>query len=184
MAESTPSAQEEPPLRVVFVCWGNICRSPMAERVAERAAAEAGVDRVEFSSAATSTEELCEPMDWRAAAVLSERGYRHDHHRAHQITANEIAEADLVIAMEDIHVRKMLAIAPGSTNISLLTDHDPGAEPGSGVPDPWYGSPAGFYGTLDAIEAAMPAILERVRELQNSTPADAVSDLPRKSDAR
>ncbi|HZA30754.1 MAG TPA: low molecular weight protein-tyrosine-phosphatase [Propionibacteriaceae bacterium] len=169
---------------MVFVCWGNICRSPMAERVAEHAAAEAGVHRVEFSSAATSTEELGQPMDWRAAAVLSERGYRHDHHRAHQITANEIVGADLVIAMEDIHVRKMLAIAPGSTNISLLTDYDPGAEPGSGVPDPWYGSPAGFYGTLDAIEAAMPAILERIRELQSTPPAALASDRPRQSDGR
>ena len=184
MTETTASAQEERPVRVVFVCWGNICRSPMAERVAEHAAAEAGVHRVEFSSAATSTEELGEPMDWRAAAVLSERGYRHDHHRAHQITANEIVGADLVIAMEDIHVRKMLAIAPGSTNISLLTDYDPGAEPGSGVPDPWYGSPAGFYGTLDAIEAAMPAILERIRELQSTPPAALASDRPRQSDGR
>jgi protein-tyrosine phosphatase len=183
VAEPTASTLEEPAVRVVFVCWGNICRSPMAERVAERAAAEAGVNRVEFSSAATSTEELGEPMDWRAAAVLSERGYRHDHHRAHQITANEIAEADLVIAMEDIHLRKMLAIAPGSTNISLLTDYDPGAEPGSGVPDPWYGSPAGFYGTLDAIEAAMPAILERIRELQSPPSAAPARDEPRTSAA-
>src|SRR4029450_4223254 len=110
---------------------------------------------IEFSSAATSTEELGEPMDRRAAAVLSERGYRHDGPRARQIGAAEIADADLVIAMEDIHVRKMLAVSPGSTNISLLTDYDPSAQPGSAVPDPWYGSPAGFYGTLNAIEAAM-----------------------------
>jgi low molecular weight protein-tyrosine phosphatase len=156
----------------------------MAERVAERAAAEAGLHRVEFSSAATSTEELGEPMDERAAAVLSERSYRHDDHRAHQITAREMADADLVIAMEDIHVRKMLAIAPGSTNISLLTDYDPDAEPGSGVPDPWYGSPAGFYGTLNAIEAAMPGILQRIRELQGTAPATLASDKARKSHAR
>jgi len=184
VAEPAASAHEEPPVRVLFVCWGNICRSPMAERVAERAAAEAGLNRVEFSSAATSTEELGEPMDWRAAAVLSERGYRDDHHRAHQISAQEIAEADFVIAMEDIHVHKMLAVAPGSTNISLLTDYDPGAEPGSGVPDPWYGSPAGFYNTLDAIEAAMPAIVERIRELQSTAPRRPGRDEPSKSDAR
>ena len=68
--------------------------------------------------------------------------------------------------MEDIHIRKMLAMAPGSTNLSLLTDYDPAAEPGSGVPDPWYGTPAGFYGTLAAVEAAMPGVLDRVRELR------------------
>ena len=152
-------------LKVVFVCWGNICRSPMAERVAQRAAEEAGLTGVRFTSAATSTEELGAPMDDRAAAVLTERGYTTDHHRAHQITRDEIESADLVIAMEDIHIRKMLALAPGSTNLSLLTDYDPAAEPGSGVPDPWYGTPAGFYGTLEAVEAAIPGVLDRVREL-------------------
>ena len=153
-------------LNVVFVCWGNICRSPMAERVAQRAAEQAGLTGVRFTSAATSTEELGSPIDPRAAAVLTERGYSTDHHRAHQITRAEIELADLVIAMEDIHVRKMLAMAPGSTNLSLLTDYDPDAEPGSGVPDPWYGTPAGFYGTLQTIEAAMPGVLDRVRELR------------------
>ena len=159
------------PVRVVFVCWGNICRSPIAERVAERVAADTGIDGIEFTSAATSTEELTNPMDRRAAAVLREHGYRHDHHRAHQITRSEIEGADLVIAMEDIHVRKMLAIAPGATNISLLTDYDPAAEPGSGVPDPWYGTAAGFSGTLSAIEAAIPGVLDRASALRDARSA-------------
>ena len=153
-------------LKVVFVCWGNICRSPMAERVAQRTAEEAGLTGVRFTSAATSTEELGSPIDSSAAAVLRKRGYTTDHHRAHQITREEIDSADLVIAMEDIHIAKLLAMAPGATNLSLLTDYDPAAEPGSGVPDPWYGTPAGFYGTLEAVEAAMPGVLDRVRELR------------------
>ena len=140
----------------------------MAERVAERAAADAGLSGIEFTSAATSTEELGEPMDRRATAVLREKGYRTGDHRAHRISAAEIAAADLVIAMEPIHLTKMTALAPGSSNLSLLTDYDPAAEPGSGVPDPWYGTPAGFYGTLEAIEQAMPGVLDRVRELQSS----------------
>jgi len=156
------------PIKVVFVCWGNICRSPMAERVAERAAQDAGLTGVEFTSAATSREELGEPMDRRAAAVLRERGYRADSHRAHQITADEIGSADLVVAMEDIHLTKMTAISPGASNLSLLSEFDPDAEPGSGVPDPWYGTPAGFYGTLAAIESAMPGVLDRVRNLQTA----------------
>jgi protein-tyrosine phosphatase len=160
------AADRSDPIRVVFVCWGNICRSPIAERVAEHAAAQEGLDGVEFTSGATSTEELGNPMDERAAAVLRAHGYRHDRHRAHQVTRSEIESADLVIAMEDIHVQKMTAIAPGATNVSLLTDYDPDAEPGSGVPDPWYGSAAGFYGTLSAIEAAIPGVLDRVRQLQ------------------
>ncbi|WP_375424536.1 low molecular weight protein-tyrosine-phosphatase [uncultured Friedmanniella sp.] len=151
------------PARVVFVCWGNICRSPIAERVAERQAADAGLTGVAFSSAATSTEELGQPMDRRAAAVLRAHGYRSEAHRAHQIDAAEIETADLVVAMEDIHVRRMLAMAPGATNLSLLTDYDPDAEPGSGVPDPWYGTAAGFEDTLATVEAAMPGLLRLVR---------------------
>jgi protein-tyrosine phosphatase len=161
----TGAAVSEPELRVVFVCWGNICRSPMAERVAQRMAEQQGLNGVEFSSAATSTEELGEPMDPRASAVLREYGYPTDGHRARRISRTEIEAADLVIAMEDIHIRKMLAVAPGAPNLSLLSEYDAAAEPGSGVPDPWYGTPAGFYGTLDAIEAAMPGVLDRVRGL-------------------
>jgi protein-tyrosine phosphatase len=141
----------------------------MAERVAERMAEEQGLSGVRFSSAATSTEELGEPIDPRAVVVLREHGYRTNGHRARRITRAEIEAADLVIAMEDIHVRKMLAIAPGATNLSLLSEYDPAAEPGSGVPDPWYGTPAGFYGTLEAIEAAIPGVLDLVRELQVGT---------------
>ena len=70
VAEESTSRQ----IRVVFVCLGNICRSPMAERVAERAAADAGLTNVEFSSAGTISEEFDDPMDRRAAAVL--RGAR------------------------------------------------------------------------------------------------------------
>jgi protein-tyrosine phosphatase len=141
----------------------------MAERVAERMADEQGLSGVAFTSAATSSEELGQPIDRRAAGVLREHGYRTNGHRAHRITRAEIEAADLVIAMEDIHVRKMLAIAPGASNLSLLSEYDPAAEPGSGIPDPWYGTPAGFYGTLDAVEAAMPGVLDRVRELQQNS---------------
>jgi protein-tyrosine phosphatase len=153
-------------LSVVFVCWGNICRSPMAERVAEKQAADAGLSGVRFTSAATSSEELGAPMDPRAARVLKRHGYRSDLHTAHRITAQEIRDADLVLAMEDVHVSKMMGVAPEADNVALLTDFDPDAEPGSGVPDPWYGEADGFEDTLATIEAAMPGVLDRVRELQ------------------
>ena len=158
-------AERTEPVKVVFVCWGNICRSPIAERVAERMAADEGLTGVQFTSAATSREELGAPMDRRAAAVLRDRGYREEGHVAHQIDAAEIEAADLVVAMEDIHVQKMLAMDPGATNLHLLTDYDPAASPGAGVPDPWYGSPAGFHDTLATVEAAMPGVLDEVRRL-------------------
>jgi protein-tyrosine phosphatase len=157
------------PVKVVFVCWGNICRSPMAERVAEKMAADEGLSGIEFTSAATSRDDLGAPIDRRAAAVLRERGYRGDGHTAHQITRDEIENADMVIAMEDIHVTRMMGLAPEARNVSLLTDYDPDAAPGSGVPDPWYGTADGFYDTLAAVEAAMPGVLDRVRELQEES---------------
>ncbi len=154
------------PVRVVFVCWGNICRSPIAERVARRRAVEAGLTDVVFTSAATSSEEIGAPMDRRAAAVLRDRGYDAEGHVAHRVDTAEIRGADLVVAMEDLHVDRMRRLVPDAENLSLLSDHDPAATPGSGVPDPWYGTPEGFYDTLSAIEAAMPGLLDRVRELQ------------------
>jgi protein-tyrosine phosphatase len=156
------------PIRVVFVCLGNICRSPMAERVAERAAADAGLTNVEFSSAGTISEKFDDPMDRRAAAVLEERGYRIHDHIASRITAAQLESADLVVAMEDSHVRSVLKLATDPSKVSLLTDFDPAAEPGSGVPDPWFGTDTGFYDTLAAIEAAMPGLLDRIRILQTS----------------
>jgi protein-tyrosine phosphatase len=156
------------PLRVVFVCLGNICRSPIAERVAERAAADAGITGVEFSSAGTISEEYDDPMDRRAAAVLKEHGYRYADHRARRITAAQIESADLVVAMEDVHLRSVRKLSADPSKVCLLTEFDPLAAPGSGVPDPWFGSAAGFSDTLTAIEAAMPGLLDRIRELQNA----------------
>lgn len=147
---------------VVFVCWGNICRSPMAERVAERLAADRGILDLTFASAATSREELGAPMDDRAAAILRRHGYRAGDHTAHQITAAEIADAELVLAMENIHLAKMHAIAPGADNLRLLTDFDPEADPGHGIPDPWYGPASGFERTLASVEAAMPGLLDHL----------------------
>ena len=121
------------PTSVVFVCWGNICRSPMAERVARRQAADAGLDGVTFTSAGVSAEESGNPIDSRARAVLTRHGYEASGHHAHQITASEIAEADLVIGLEPLHLDRMRSLAPGANNLALLTDFDPDAPPGSGV---------------------------------------------------
>jgi len=134
----------------------------MAERVVERMAVDAGLDAT-FSSAATSTEELGNPMDRRAARALEARGYRSSQHRAHQITAGEIRRADLVVAMEQIHIDKMRRLVPDADNLALMTDFDPAATPGSGIEDPWYGPDSGFNATLDELERAMPGLLDWIR---------------------
>ncbi|OYO12725.1 low molecular weight phosphatase family protein [Enemella evansiae] len=155
------------PIRVDFVCWGNICRSPMAERVAEAYAEREGLTDVEFSSSGVSSEELGNPMDPRAAQWLRENGYRADDHTAHQVTREEIDGADLVVAMEDLHVDRMRRLRPEHPEkLRLLTDFDPDAEPGSGVPDPWYGDADGFGDTLASIEAAMPGVFAEIARIR------------------
>lgn len=145
--------------QVIFVCLGNICRSPMAERLAEQAAQKAGVNAV-FTSAGVSDEEAGNPIDSRAKQVLAEAGCRIDNHQAHKITAAEILAADLVIAVEAYQKERMQSMAPSATHIRLLTDFDPDAAPGSPVPDPWYGGINGFYETLNSINSALPMIIE------------------------
>lgn len=153
-------------MKVVFVCHGSICRSPMAERVARSFADEQGLD-VEFSSAGVSTEELGNPIDPRAREVLDEAGYDSSKHRAHQITADEIRGADLVLAAEEHHLDRMRRLAPEARNMRLISDFDPQAEPGEGLPDPWYGELDGFHHTLAAVERSMPALMEEIGRLQS-----------------
>jgi len=135
----------------------------MAERVAEKMAADAGLDQVVFTSAATSTEEIGSPIDPLAVGVLRAGGYRTGDHWAHQITGDEVRAADLVIGMEPLHLERVRRIVPEATNCALMTDFDPAAWPGSGIEDPWYGPVSGFGRTLSEIERAMPGVLEWVR---------------------
>ncbi len=150
--------------KVIFVCHGNICRSPMAEMIARQWAKEAGIEAT-FSSAGVSSEEVGNPIDPRAAKVLKAHGYQVDPHSPHRVTAAEILDADLVIASESWHITQMSHIAPSALNLSLISDYNPEVAPGTPLPDPWYGGPEDFEDTLAAIEAAMPGIMDRIQRL-------------------
>lgn len=149
---------------VLMICHGNICRSPMAERVARTHAEREGLDVV-VTSAGVSDEEHGNPIDRRAARVLEEAGYDATNHRAHQVTAQEIREADLVVAAEQYHLDRMRRLVPDADNLHLFSEFDPQASPGDGLPDPWYGGMDGFHETLAAVERAMPVLMERLRQL-------------------
>ncbi|MEA4943916.1 MAG: low molecular weight protein-tyrosine-phosphatase [Propionicimonas sp.] len=150
---------------IMFVCWGNICRSPMAERVARSWAVRDGVRGVSFASAGVSDEEHGSPIDQRAAAVLKAAGYDPSGHHAHRITVDEIHRSGLLIGMEEVHLARIRQLVPHAEHLYLLSDFDPNAAPGSGIPDPWYGPDAAFDDTLKAIEAAMPEVMKRAQEL-------------------
>ncbi len=161
---------------IVFVCWGNICRSPMAEMVAQDYARRAGVNGVSFTSAGISAEEQGNPIDPRAAEVLRRNGYQVGDHQAHRISAEEATRASMVIGMEQLHLDRLRQAVPALDDAYLLSDFDPEALPGAGVPDPWYGPDDGFIDTLRAIEAAMPQIIKRAAELTDA--ADSVPEPP------
>lgn len=152
-----------------MVCTGNICRSPMMERVAAAHAAREGID-VKITSGGTSSEEAGNPIDHRARRVLEHAGYDANHHRAHQVSAQEVAEADLVIAAEEHHRQRLLRLAP-QADVRLLSVFDPDLADGTGLPDPWYGQPEDFDETLTAVEAAIPGLMTHLKKRMTGKPA-------------
>lgn len=147
---------------LVFVCWGNICRSPIGERVALGMAEERGLN-LEVSSFGLSNDNEGLGIDGRAVAVLEERGYNAQDHSARQIQQADIEAADLVVAVEPYQVDKLRRMAPGADNVRLLNDFNPDLGPGTPLIDPWYGDEDGFQDTIADVEAAMPAILDEFK---------------------
>jgi protein-tyrosine phosphatase len=149
-------------LRVVFVCSGNICRSPIAEKVFIDELARAGLaDAVRVSSAGTGGWHVGSPADDRAAALLRAEGYP-DEHVARQVDAEQLA-ADLVVALDEGHLRVLRSMVDEPDRVRLLRSFDPAAPPGAGVPDPYYGGPGGFGEVLAMTRSAMPGLLDWVR---------------------
>ena len=153
------------PPTVLFICWGNICRSPMAAVVAQAFATRDGVRPVRFASAGVSAEEAGNPMDPRAVSTLIAAGYHPGPHTAHKVTADEVRAASMVIGMERLHLSRIRALVPDAHPLYLLSDFNRDALPGSPIEDPWYGDDSDFRITLTEIEAAMPEVVKRAREL-------------------
>jgi protein-tyrosine phosphatase len=150
------------PLRVVFVCTGNICRSPIAEKVFVHELERAGLAHaVEVGSAGTGSWHIGSPADERAAELLRAEGYP-DEHTARQVDA-ELLSADLLVALDNSHRRALQSMVPEPERVQLLRSFDPAAPPGAEVPDPYYGSADGFTEVLTMIRAAMPGMLDWVR---------------------
>ena len=125
-------------IKVLFVCHGNICRSPMAEFVMKHLVKEAGLSgRFEIASAATSTEELGNPVYPPARRKLLEHGIRCDGKRARQLTRADYQKYDVLIGMDHANIRNMHRICGGDPEgkIHMLLDYTD--RPGS-VADPWY----------------------------------------------
>ena len=149
-------------VKILFVCHGNICRSPMAEYVMKKLAKDAGVgDRFEIASAATSREEIGNPVYPPARAELARHGIGCKGHAARQMTRADYDHYDWLVGMEPYNLRNMLRITGGDPEgkVRLLMSF---AGTDEIIDDPWYtGRFAEVYGQ---IERGCRAMLETMVE--------------------
>jgi protein-tyrosine phosphatase len=160
------------PFRVVFVCTGNICRSPMADVVFREVADAAGLSaRVASTSAGTGDWHVGERADERTLDALVRRGYDGAHHRARQFTQQDFARNDLVVALDRSHERILRGWAHDESDadkIALLLSFDPGAVT-LDVPDPYYAGPGMFDEVLAMIESASRALFRQLEPAIRTT---------------
>ena len=153
-------------MRIMFVCMGNICRSPTAEGVMRRLLDEAGLaDRVEVESAGTGGWHAGEPPDERATLAARRRGITLAG-AAQQVRAADFRDFDLLIAMDRGNLRELLAVAPdedAAEKVRLLREFDPASAGDLDVPDPYYGGDRGFETVLDLVEAACRGLIDELR---------------------
>ena len=144
-------------MKVLFVCTGNICRSPTAEGVLRRLA-ELERLNVHVESRGTHDYHVGEPPDERAQEHAKRRGYDLSAQRARHISRRDFEEFDLVLAMDRGHLRILQRLCPpqhaGKVRL-FLQEAD--------VPDPYYGGAEGFEQVLDLVEAACRGLLHEMR---------------------
>jgi protein-tyrosine phosphatase len=156
------------PMRILFVCMGNICRSPTAEGVMRALLRAEGLDgRIELDSAGTGSWHAGDPPDARAMAAARARDIELDG-AARQVTSADFERFDLLLAMDRENARELHARAPDDAaraKVRLLREFDPAAVAAGDldVPDPYYGGSQGFERVLDLVTAACRGLLDEVR---------------------
>jgi protein-tyrosine phosphatase len=168
------------PVRVCFVCSGNICRSPTAEVVLTAIAADAGLaDLLDVSSAGTGSWHAGDDMDARSRSTLVDAGYSWRRHVARQFVPADFASCDLVVALDTGHSNVLwwLAVetpdpAGARAKIVLLRAFDPllGAGEDPDVADPYYGNGRGFTEVLEQVERSCTVLLEHIVGSATPTP--------------
>ena len=154
----------KPPVRVLMVCLGNICRSPSAEAMLRLRAGEAGLgDRVEVDSAGTADYHVDSPPDRRAVAHGERRGLAMKQLRGRQVEAADFDRFDHILAMDDDNLADLRRLRPtgARAKVALLLSFAPQAGARE-VPDPYYGGADGFEHVLDLVDAAATGFLATV----------------------
>lgn len=154
---------------VLFICMGNICRSPTAEGVFCKYVADAGLtDIIAVESAGTHAYHIGEPADRRAREAARRRGFSLDGIRARRVDDEDFERFDLILAMDEDNLLNLEERAPEQHRAKLKLFLEFGCGSTREVPDPYYGGSAGFERVLDLIEEASRGLL---RELQARTRA-------------
>ena len=152
--------------RILFVCMGNICRSPTAEAVFREIARREGQGIVvEVDSAGTHAYHVGEPPDSRAIAAARRRGIAMEHLRARLVSRDDFLRFDYLLAMDEQNLEHLQRLAPAGhgAELRLFLDYAAGIAQ-KDVPDPYYGGETGFEQVLDLVEEASRGLIAKLRE--------------------
>jgi protein-tyrosine phosphatase len=152
-------------IQVLFVCLGNICRSPAAEAIFTRRVEEAGLSgKIHCDSCGTGDYHIGEPSDARMIRAGSARGFSFNHRARQFQEPDDFQRFHYVIAMDEMNLADLqqLASEPDRSRLHRMVDFIPGAHPGH-IPDPYHGGPDGFERVLDLLEEACAGLLAKIR---------------------
>ncbi|MBB4641587.1 low molecular weight protein-tyrosine-phosphatase [Rhizorhapis suberifaciens] len=149
---------------ILFVCLGNICRSPLAEAALRQAAEAHGLD-IGVDSAGTGDWHVGQPPDHRAQAVARQNGADIAGYRGRQVKLSDFLEFTHIVAMDSENMANLQSIKPSdaTARLSLLLDHVIGRE-GDSVADPYFGGEEGFRATWADVTAGVEALLKTIED--------------------
>lgn len=167
MKDNADSSTEKPRTAILFVCLGNICRSPLAEGTFRAIAAERGLaDTLEIDSAGVGAWHVGAPPDRRSAAIARKFGLDISAQRARQVEAADFARFDLIFGMDRSNVQALRGMAPeaGHERVHLFLDYAMGRA--EDVPDPYYGGADGFAAIYRMLHEASDALAEKLSSVR------------------
>ena len=164
MASTSSEANGKDKVRILFVCLGNICRSPTAHGVFRRIVQQEKIDNILIDSAGTGDWHIGHGPDHRASRAAASRGYNLSDLTARQVAAEDFDHHDYILAMDKQNLRDLKRLAPSaySGHLALFLDFAENFSERE-VPDPYYGGDHGFEHVLDLVEDASRGLLKHIR---------------------